>query len=459
MALLLKVVVMAFLVAVNGFFVATEYALLSARRTRLEQMAKDGRAGARQALGLLSSVGSLFSGIQLGITVASLLMGWLGEQTVSVPIETLIEPRLSHVATLTVAHSVAAALAFVFITTILMVLGELVPKAVAYERAERTAVAVAPVMAAFLKLSRYPVAALDGLSELVLRALGHIPGRGHGPVHTLDEVKLIISALRKRGLLAEEQEDMIQSVFDLQRILVREIMVPRPQVTCVPATEDLRSLLELVVRDQHARLPVYETSPDQILGILYGKDLMAAMLERFEGGVALTKPFDLRAILHEPMIVPEAMPLIKMLEAARKRHAPMAMVVDEFGTFVGLVTVEDVVEQVVGEIHGEDDRVELPAQKPGAALLVLDGSLNLRDLAQDYEITLPRGHGFETLGGFILQRLGVIPKGGEAVVFEGRRYTALAMDGRRVARVKIETLPAPATAVKTPPKAGSPPAR
>ncbi len=454
MTILLKGVIIAFLVAMNAFFVATEYALLSSRRTRLEQMARDGRKGARQSLNLLSDVGPLFSGIQLGITVASLLMGWLGEQSVAAPLQKLIEPHLSHMVTVTVAHSIAASVAFILITTVLMVLGELVPKAVAYEHAERTAVVVAPVMTAFLKLSRYPVAALDGLSNLVLRALGHIPGQGHGPVHTLDEVKLIISALRKRGLLAEEQEEMIRSVFDLQRILVREIMIPRPRVTCVPVTQDLRTLLEVMVRDQHARLPVYETSPDEILGVLFGRDLLAEALQRLDGGIPLTEPFDLRSILHEPMIIPETMPLTKMLDVAKKRHAPMALVVDEFGTFVGLVTVEDVVEQVVGEIHDESDRMEPPAQKPGATLLVLDASLNLRDLAQDFEIILPRGLGFETLGGFALQRLGAIPKGGEAFIFDGRRYTVMAMDGRRVARVKIEKLPAPV--VMVPPRpAGS----
>jgi magnesium and cobalt exporter, CNNM family len=459
MSYVLKGAVIVLLVAVNGFFVAAEYALLSVRRTRLEELSRDGQAGARQALGLLSDVGLLFSGIQLGVTVASLMMGWVGEQAVAVPLERLIEPRLSHVATLAVTHSIAATLAFLFITTVLVVLGELVPKAVAYERAERTALAVAPLMTAFLKMSRYPVRALDWLSERVLRALGHTPGQGHGPVHTLDEVKIIVSALRKRGLLAEEQEDMIRSVFDLHRILVREIMVPRPQVTCLPLTENLQSLLEHVVRDQHTRIPIYDESPEEIVGVLYSKDLLSAALERLRGGIPLSGAFNLRSILHEPMIVPETMPLIRMLDEARLRHMPMGLVVDEFGTFVGLVTVEDVVEQVVGEIQDEYDREERPAQKATEHVLHLEGSLNLRDLADDYEIVLPRGRGFETLGGFVLQRLGVIPKAGDTFFFEGRRYTVTAMDGRRVAQIKVEKAPLVPQTLKIPPKAASSPGR
>lgn len=456
MSYVLKGMLIGLLVAVNAFFVASEYALLSVRRTRLEALAKDGRVGARQALNLLSDVGLLFSGIQLGVTVASLLMGWVGEQAVAVPFEKLIEPSLGHVATIAVAHSTATTVSFLFITAVLMVLGELVPKAVAYERAERTALMVAPPMTAFLKLSRYPVHALDWLSERVLRGMGYIPGRGHGPIHSLDEVKIIVSALRKRGLLAEEQEEMIRSVFDLHRILVREIMVPRPQVTCLPVTEDFRGLLELVVRDQHTRIPIYGESPDEIVGVLYSKDLLAAALERLRGGIPLGNPFDLRTILHEPMIVPETMPLIKMLEEARQRQTPMGLVVDEFGTFVGLATIEDVVEQVVGEIQDEYDREEKPAQKATEHILLLEGALNLRDLADDYEITLPRGKGFETLGGFVLQRLGVIPKAGDTFFFEGRRYTVTEMDGRRVARVKVERAPLMPQVVKVPSKsAGS----
>jgi CBS domain containing-hemolysin-like protein len=331
-------------------------------------------------------------------------------------------------------------LAFLLITVLLMVLGELVPKALAYERAEQASLMVARPMLLFLRLSRYPVRALDGMANVVLRGLRHAPVRGHGPLHTPEEVKLIIAAIRKRGLLGVQQEEMIQSVFDLNHVRVREILAPWTKVTCLPLTSDLQALLDRIVADQHSRIPIYETLPDHIIGILYTKDLLGVLRDRFRQGTSLAAPFDLRSILHQPMIVPEAMSLSQMLDEARRRHSQMALVVDEFGTFVGLVTIEDVLEQIVGEIQDEYDFEEAAIHRVGENVLVVDASVNLRELANDYQIVLPRGAGSETLAGFVLDRLGVIPKGSETFVFEGRRYTVLELDGRRVVKVRVEKL-------------------
>ncbi len=440
MLILLKAAGIILLVGLNGFFVAAEYSLLSVRRTRLEQLAHEGRLRARLALSLLADVGLLFSGIQLGVTMASLLMGWLGEQVMSVAIEQLIGGRLAQFAAHALAHAVAAVVAFLFITVVLMVLGELVPKAIAYERAEATALVVAPLMDLFLRLGRYPIRFLDLLSDLVLRLIGRIPAGGHGRLHTLDEVKLIVAALRKRGLLGEEQEQMIRGVFDLHRVLVREIMVPRPQIACLPLTDELGVLLEQMVQKQHSRIPVYEGSMDHIVGVLHAKDLLRVASDRLRDRVPFTAPFDVRTFLRDPMIVPETMPLITLLNHARRRRAQMALVVDEFGTFVGLVTLQDVLEEIVGEIHDEYDRGAGPAPRFGDQALVVDGALKLRELTDDYQITLPRSLGYETLAGFLLVQFGAIPKSGEAVVFDGRRYTVMEMKGRRIARVKIEKL-------------------
>ncbi len=444
MPIALKVLIIVGLVALNAFFVAAEYALLSVRRTRLEQLVREGNAPAKQVAGLLSDVGVLFSGIQLGITIASLLMGWIGESIMAAAIEGLLEGYLSHFVAAAVAHSISVGIAFLLVTTLLMVLGELVPKALAYERAERAALLVVRPLAWFIRASRWPVRALDGMASLVLRGLGQIPGPGHHATHTPEEVKLIVSAIRKRGLLAEEQAEMISSVIDLQRIRVREIMVPRPRITCLPLTNDLPALLGRVVEDQHSRIPIYEGSPDRIVGILYTKDLLSVALDRRRQGLALDAPFNLRTFLHQPMFVPETMPLIQMLREARRRHVQMALVVDEFGTFVGVVTIEDVLEQIVGEIQDEYDQEEASIRKLGENVLVIDASLSLRDLADDYGIVLPRDGGYETLAGFVLARLGLVPKGGETLVFDGRRYSVLEMDGRRIARVKVEKLPVPA---------------
>jgi magnesium and cobalt exporter, CNNM family len=440
MTTLFKALLIVGLVALNAFFVAAEYALLSVRRTRLEQLAKEGKTRARLVLTLLSDVGLLFSGIQLGITIASLMMGWLGESIMAAAIEHLLEGTLHRFVAATVAHSIAVGCAFLLITVMLMVLGELVPKAVAYERAEQASLLVAGPMFFFLRASQVLVRSLDGMASLVLRGLGHRPARAHGAAHSPEEVKLIVSAIRKRGMLGAEQEEMIHSVFDLHRVLVREIMVPGTRITCLPHTTDLHTLLAQVVEDQHSRIPIYEGNPDHILGILYTKDLLRVVLERHRRGLPMDAPFDLRALLHPPMIVPETMSLMQMLRESRRRQTQMALVVDEFGTFVGLVTIEDVLEQIVGEIQDEYDQEEKAIRRLGENVMVVDASLNLRELADDYDLALPRGPGYETLAGFVLARLGFVPKGGETFVFDARRYTVAEMEGRRVARVKVEKL-------------------
>jgi len=450
MEILVKGLLVLGLVAFNAFFVAAEYALLSVRRTRLEQLAREGVSRARFVLGLLSNIGLLFSGIQLGITVASLLMGWLGESIVAAAIEKMLEGYLHRYVVAAVAHSVAVAAAFLLITTVLMVLGELVPKAVAYERAEHTALIVARPMLLFLKLSQYPVWALDRMAGVVLRGFGQLPGASHRSVYSAEEVKLIVSAIRKRGLLGQEQEEMIHGVFDLHSVLVREVMVPRSRITCLPLIRNLRALLERVVEDQHSRIPIYEGSPDHIIGILYTKDLLRVVFDRGLKGIGPEVPVDLRLLLHEPMIVPESMPLSRLLEEGRARRSQMALVVDEFGTFVGLVTIEDVLEQIVGEIQDEYDLEEKAIRRVGENTLLVDASLSVRELANDYGIVVPRGAGYETLAGFVLARLGMVPKGGESFVFEGRRYTVADMEGRRVAKVRVERLGSATTRVAMP---------
>lgn len=441
MLALLKAALILGLVALNAFFVATEYALLSVRRTRLEQLSNEGNSQAKQVLNLLSNMVALFSGTQLGITIISLLMGWLGEAIMAAAIERSLSGRLSKLALASLAHSISVGLAFLFITMLLMVLGELVPKALAYDNAERFALGVARPMSIFLHLSRYPVRLLDTMANGVLSSLARHPRRGRAQDHTAEEVKLIVSGIRKSGLLDEDQEEMIHSVFDLDRVRVREIMVAWNRITCLPVTTDLPALLERVVKDQHSRIPVYDALPDQIVGVLYTKDMLAVLAERARAGTPVNQSFNLRTILHQPMIVPEGMSLTQMLKEARRRHSQMALVVDEFGTFVGLVTIEDVLEQIVGEIQDEYDREESAVRKVGENVLVVDAAISLRDLASERDIVLPRGAGYETLAGFVLAQLGFIPHGGESFIFESRRYTVLEVERRRVSRIRIETLP------------------
>ncbi len=454
MLALLKALLLVLLVGLNAFFVLAEYSLLRVRKTRLEQLVSEGegRAGLIQKLWADSS--QLFSGIQLGITLASLLMGWLGEYVVAQALERVLAAvHLQRYVSLAIAHATAVGLAFVFVTVLVMVLGELVPKMLAYERAEVVALLLAAPITWFFRVSRHPVHILDQLSSGVMRLLRPEPVAPHTTQLTPEELKLMVSDIRKGGLLEEEQEEMIHSVFELDRVKVREIMVPWPKVARLPVTSNLREILGEVATGLHARIPVYEGSPDNIMGVLNTKDLLPLVLERQRRGDSPDAIFDLRRLLHQPMIVPETMSLTQLLEEARPRRAQMALVVDEFGTFVGLVTLDDVVEQIVGEIESDGVGAKT-AVRLSPNVLSLDGSIGLRQLAEDYGIELPRGAGYETLAGFVLDQLGAVPRGGETVIFENHRYTVMAMENRRIARVRVEKIPEPALAH---PRAGLPP--
>jgi magnesium and cobalt exporter, CNNM family len=456
MSLFLQAALILSLIAANAFFVAAEYSLLSVRRSRLQQLVRMGNSRATLVQKLLTHPSRLFSGLQLGVTAASLLLGWLGESMLAKDIRNLLEGRLRHFVG-PVSHGSATVVAFLLITGLLMVLGELAPKTIGYERAEKVALMFSLPLTVFMRMARYPVLVMDRLASTVTKIVGVTASVGHGEMHSIEEVELIVTGVRKRGLLGEEQEEMIRSVFDLHRALVREIMVPRNQITSLPFSKDLDFLLDRIVQDQHSRVPIYEGSPDHITGILYARDLLGVALDRLRHHIPLTEPLDLASLLHPPMIVPEVMPLIKFLDEARRRHAHLSLVVDEFGTFVGLVTIEDVLEQIVGEIQDEYDREEAAIKKVGEHVLVVDAALSLRELADDYDIALPRGEGYETLAGFVLDCLGKIPKGGESFAYEGRVYTVVDMDGLRVAKVKIEKLGSKGGRPKiasVPPKAG-----
>ncbi|MCL5670293.1 MAG: hemolysin family protein [Acidobacteria bacterium] len=439
MTLFLQGVLIFGLVAMNAFFVAAEYSLLSVRRSRLQQLVRVGSHRAMLVQKLLTYPSRLFSGLQLGITSASLLLGWLGESMLAGDVRELLDGRLKHFVG-PVSHGTATIIAFLLITGLLMVLGELAPKTIGYERAEKVSLLASWPLTLYMRTVHYPVLLMDWLAIRMARGVGVTASAGPGDMPSLEEVELIVTGVRKRGLLGEEQEEMIHSIFDLHRALVREIMVPRNQITSLPFSKDLHFLLESIVRDQHSRVPIYQGSPDHIIGILYARDLLGVTLDRLSRHIPLGEPIDLMSLLHPPMIVPETMPLIKLLDEARRRHAHLALVVDEFGTFVGLVTIEDVLEQIVGEIQDEYDREEEAIKKVGEDVLVVDAALNLRELADDYDIVLPRGAGYETLAGFVLDCLGKIPKGGESFAYEGRIYTVVDMDGLRVSKVKIEKL-------------------
>lgn len=440
---LLRLIAVAFLVALNAFFVAAEFALVSVRETRLHQLIELNRVGARTVQRLHNRLDEVLAAVQLGVTIASLALGWIGEMALAV----LFQPyftRLPHGAYY--AHGIAAAVSFTVITFFHVTLGEVVPKTIALQRAEQVALAVATPMEVFITIARPLLAVMRSAARFVLRMFGTKELR-EGGVHSPEELKLMVTASRKVGLVPAPQEEMINRAIDLENISVREIMVPRPDIFSLPGDMTLDEAVQRVVDEQHSRIPIYdrEQGPEHIIGVLYAKDLMRWMRYRLARLTAnrparIASNLKVQHIMREVLVVPETKPLTDLLQEFKSRKRHLAVVVDEFGSTAGVVTVEDVLEQLVGEIEDEYDVPEQSALTPGGNSMVLDGGANIRDLESQYQIRLPRDEGFETLGGFMMSKLQRIPREGDTVEYSNYRYTVIEMEGRRIETVKVDLI-------------------
>ena len=441
---LLRVFLILLLVAANAFFAAAEFALVSVRDTRIQQLISAGRIGARIVQRLHQNLDEVVNGVQLGITMVSLTLGWIGEPIVARLVEGV---RFVHEVPHgeVYAHTIAIAISFSLITYMHVILGELVPKTLALQRAEQVALAVAAPMEAFLAITRPFLFFMRKSGGLVLRLFGAQATRG-GAVHSPDELKLIVTASRQFGQIPEFQEEMIHSAIELDSISVRAVMVARPDIFSLPSDLMLDEALVKVVEGQHSRVPVYDPQrgPEHIVGVLYYKDLMRWMRLRLsnlgQSVAARISRMQISQIMHDVLVVPETKALAELLAEFKERRRHLAVVVDEFGSTAGVITVEDILEQLVGNIEDEFDVSPPEPSLEDESVPVLEGSVNIRDLEAQYGIILPRDTGFETLAGFILARLQRIPTLGESFEFEGRRYTVEEMEGHRIAKVKIEKL-------------------
>lgn len=437
-----RLILLGLILVVNAFFAGAEVALLSVRDSRLRRLAEEGHSGAKVALALLAQPEKLLSVTQIGVTLASLGLGWAGEDTLYNLLLILFHPVFTP-ALAAFIHGGCFVIAFLVMTYCHVTIGEVVPKNLAIARADRIAMIVAPVLMVFYRVAAPFVAVIERTTSLLTRlAGGKASHRGGG--HSAEELKLIVSSSRFSGVLPEVQEDMIHRVLDLEETSVREIMRPRHEIVSVPVTASLDEVLVVMVESQHSRLPVWEGEPEHMEGVVYFKDLTRLWHDRRQSireGTPVA-PFHLRRMIRKPLIVPETKSVQEMLAEFQAGHNHMALVVDEFGTVAGLVTVEDVIEQIVGEIADEFD---VPGDSPRAPAntsdeVELEGATTIRDLASIYGIELPVNAGFETLAGYLLFRFGHMPTAGETVGFENRQFTVTQMERNRIAKVRIRRL-------------------
>lgn len=440
----LRIITLIAILALNAFFSAAEVALVVARRSKLEEFAKQGNLGARAALQILSNPERLLSVTQVGVTLASLALGWAGDHAMHEMLLWAFEPLMTPArSALITAGSYAGA--FMITSFFHVVIGEVVPKNLALDQADRLALLVAPPLLIFGRLSSPFVFIVEKASTALSRLLG-IKWR-HGGGHSSEELKFLIEASGREGHLEQFEEESMRRLLHLKDVYAREIMTPRVDMVSVPVTTSLDDLLQITLEHKYSRLPVYEDTPENIVGIVHYKDLMHAWRERktASDNRRPARPFLLRRYLRKPLVVPETKPLHQLVDEFRQRHTHIAIVVDEFGTITGLVTMEDVLEQVFGDIGDEHDaRRVLPA--PGSTVIEVDGSTSILNLASQYNVRLPGDRGFETLAGFILYKLGYVPSPGDSMTHETYTFTVQQMDRNRIARVKIVTLRAPESA-------------
>ena len=477
---LLQVVAVGMLILANAFFVAAEFALVSTRDTRIEQLLANKVHGARAVRRLQQEIEYFLPAVQLGVTLCSLAIGWIGEPMAAgvilgwinlLPHPVAYADVYAHAASLT-----AVALGFCVITYFHVTIGELVPKSLALRRAEALAVAVAPPMLIFMKMARPAIRVLKASAAVLLRGFD-IPMTERAAVHSPEELKLITTAARRLGLFPKFQEMIIHRAIELDDVPVREIMTPRQRIFSLPSNMPVEEASAHVIDHMNSRVPVYDETrgPEHIIGVVYSKDLSRLMFFRPRGqqrtatppptpqptpagsvsqdpasrtpGPQLGLPFmelRLRQVMRDVLVVPETKSALALLREFQTRRRQMAIVVDEFGSTVGLVTAEDAIEQLTGELEDEFDDPARPVLANAQGALVLEGSANLRDLETQMQWSLPRDGGVETLAGFMLARLGHIPRSGESIDFDNRRLTVMEMEGRRIAKIQVEPIEKPA---------------
>jgi len=455
---LLKSVAVALLIMANAFFVAVEFALVSIRATRIEQLVEAKVPGARAARRLQLGMNELLPAVQLGVTLCSLALGWLGEPlAASILARWLGGLPQAHIW----AHVVAVVVGFALITYFHVVVGELVPKSLALWRAEAMAVTVAPAMLVFMAVTQPAVRLLRNSAAAVLQGFD-IPITERAQVHSAEELKLIATSARRTGLLPQLQETLIHRALELDDVPVREIMTPRQKIFSLPSTTPLEEAEAEVIRHNFSRVPVYDEArgPEYIIGIVYARDLAKlafarARTQRWAGERAQAVPrsadegtlrwtaaqlpeLTLAQVMRDVLVVPETKSVLELLREFQQRRRHLAIAVDEYGSVVGLVTAEDAVEQLAGEFEDEFDAPAAPIMATATGVLLMDGGVNLRDLETQMQWNLPRDGEVETLAGFLLVQFGHIPEVGESIVHDGRRFTIMEMDARRIARVRVD---------------------
>jgi len=433
---ILGIVALVVLVLLNGFFVAAEFSLVSVRRTRIDQLAEEGNTAARAAQRAIKNLDLVIAATQLGITMASLGIGFIAEPA----IEHLVSPLLRDVGITSekTIHAFGFGIAFAISTVLHIVFGELAPKSLALQRSEQVAMAVTRPLLVFATVFRYVIIFLNFLGNSVVRLFGMRAVTGHHTAHSEEEIRMIVSASSQEGVLENDEKELLYNVFDLSDTMVRSIMTPRVDMIVTDSAAPLRRLLELNTEHGYSRVPVYQDTPDNIVGVAHTSDVLRHLEDLDHMTIA--------ELMRPTFYIPESMRINDLLKKMQEKKSHMSIVVDEFGGTTGLVTLEDALEEIVGEIYDEDDEEEeVLVQVLGEGLYLMDASVDVDEVEHRLGIVLDEEeeNEFDTLGGFVTHHFGDIPETDARFMHNGWCFTVEEADQRRVMKVRVERMPEP----------------
>ncbi len=424
--ILLKIFSVLVLVFINGFFVAAEFAIVAVRKSRIETLAAEGQTSAKRLLEILENISAYLSASQLGITLASLGLGALGEPVV----EAILGGWLANLSE-SVRHIISYGIAFAVITTLHIVLGEQAPKLFGLAMAERVAMATALPMQIFYKIFKPFIHTLDWASAKTVNLFGLEATSEHASIYTEEEIRQLIKISKDSGHLNEEEQKLINKVFEFSETTVREAMIPRPEIVGIPESSTLEDIARAFRQNGYSRLPVYRGSLDDIVGFIHSKDLMPFLLR--------PKLFKLEKVIQKPMYVVDTARLEDVLRQMQREKFHFGFVVDEHGGVEGIITLEDLLEEIVGDISDEhDEEVNDQIHKESDGIFTLDGGVAIRDLNRRLHLNLPVSESYTTVAGFLMAEAGQVLEEGESVRYNGHIFKIEKVEKRRILKVRME---------------------
>jgi CBS domain containing-hemolysin-like protein len=421
------------LVAANGFFVAAEFAIVKVRSSQIAQQLKIGHRRASLAKTIVDHLDAYLSATQLGITLTSLGLGWVGEPLLA---DMIVGPLGSlGVVGDQAVHAIAFGVSFAILTFLHIVLGELAPKSLAIQYPESTTLIISFPLQLFYRLFRPAIWVLNTTANGFLRLLGISPTSASELFHSAEELQFIVAEGAKTGVLNKTEQELISSIFEFSATTAREIMVPRPDMIALEHRTPRERIIQIVTEEGYSRMPVYNESIDNIIGIIHSKDLISLLEHR--------DLIVLDDIIRPAHFVPETIKISQLLRDMQQRKLSMAIVIDEFGGTQGLITMEDILEEIVGEIHDEYDEVLKDVEQSTDGSSIVNARIPIDVFNEKFGVEIPEGTEYETLNGFLSATTGRIPELNEEIPFEGLLFTVLKKSQRRIRQVRVRKLPAP----------------